>query len=188
MMGFWKKYNNFIFFGALLIVLLVPQIRFPVQVFLQRLFSFSPSSIELDDQETLDDYNWRLESVNKEVIDFNAFKGKVVVINFWATWCPPCVAEMPDFQDLFNDYGDKVVFLFVSNDPLDKVIRFATENNYNLPFYASKTIEPDLLSYSALPTTFVLSKTQKIVMRKEGAANWNGSAVRETLDELLKLD
>lgn len=186
MIEFWKKYNNYLFFGALLIILLVPQIRFPVQVFLQRMFSFSPSSIEADERVLVESYDWTLRSADGENLELNAFKGEVIIINFWATWCPPCVAEMPDFQDLYNDYGDRVKFLFVSNDPVDKVLRFVKENDYSLPFYSPRTAEPARLNYTVLPTTFILSKDQKIAMRKEGAANWNGSSVRETLDILLK--
>jgi thiol-disulfide isomerase/thioredoxin len=185
MIKFWKKYSNYFFFGALLLILLVPQIRFPVQVFLQRLFSFSPTEIAEEKREELADYNWLLESHEGDDLDFNQFKGEVIIINFWATWCPPCVAEMPDFQDLYNEYKGEVKFLFVSNDPVSKVQRFALENQYDLPFYTPKSVEPSKLNYSALPTTFIISKDQKIIMRKEGAAKWNGSAVRGTIDDLL---
>jgi thiol-disulfide isomerase/thioredoxin len=183
-MKFWKKYNNYLFFAVLLIVLLVPQIRFPVQVFLQRLLSFSPSEIAVDNRETIHDFNWTLVHVDETVLNFNELKGDIIVVNFWATWCPPCVAEMPDFQDLYNDYHDKVQFLFVSNDPLSKVKSFADINDLSLPFYMPASAEPKVLNYSTLPTTFIIDKNQQIVMRKEGAAKWNSSKVRELLDEL----
>ncbi len=186
MSAFWKKYNNYLFFGALLIILLVPQIRFPVQVFLQRLIAFSPSVIKEEKRETLNNYDYVLVNHAGEVVNLSAFQDKVILLNFWATWCPPCVAEMPALQELYNDYKEKVVFLFVSNDPLGKVTQFANNKGLDLPFYAPQSNEPSELSYSALPTTFVINKKGSIVMRKEGAASWNSSSVRKLLDELVE--
>lgn len=186
MKRWWKKYSNFIFFGGLLLILLVPQIRFPVQVFLQRLFSFSPSAISEEKRISLENFNYRLIDSEGIEINLRQNKGNVIVINFWATWCPPCVAEMPDFQNLYDDFKEDVVFLFISNDPFVKVAQFANNKGLDLPFYAPQSNEPKELSYSALPTTFVIDKKGGIVMRKEGAASWNSSSVRELLKELIQ--
>ena len=59
----------------------------------------------------LSNYNWTLRDISETDFDFNTAKGKVVVINFWATWCPPCIAEMPSLDLLYQNYknNDDVV-------------------------------------------------------------------------------
>ncbi len=64
----------------------------------------------------LSTYNRQLKDVKGHKVDFNSFKNRVVVVNFWATWCPPCIAEMPAFEKLYQDYKKDVVFLLVAND------------------------------------------------------------------------
>ncbi|MCC5923908.1 MAG: TlpA family protein disulfide reductase [Crocinitomicaceae bacterium] len=184
MKKYWKKYKNLLFYGILLTILFVPAIRFPVQVFLQNLLSFSPSSIAVEERAVLMDYDYQLLDLSGKYFNLKAFQDQVIVINYWATWCPPCVAEMPAFQKLYNDYKDDVAFFFVSNDPLDKVTAFANKKNLQLPFFQPQSNEPLDLRYTALPTTFVLSKTGEIAVRTEGAANWNSKSFRALLDVL----
>src|SRR5690554_7825322 len=105
MKKFLKKQWTNILFGVFVILLIIPQTRMPIQVFVQRLISFSPSETSEEKRETLQDYRWPLTELNAREINFSQSQGKVTVVNFWATWCPPCVAEMPSFQKLYNDYG-----------------------------------------------------------------------------------
>jgi thiol-disulfide isomerase/thioredoxin len=184
MKKYWKKYRNVLFYVILLTILFVPAVRFPVQVFLQNLLSFSPSSISKEEREVLADYDYQLMDLYGNDVNLKDFQNQVIVINFWATWCPPCVAEMPAFQKLYNDYQQEVAFFFISNDPLDKVTTFADKKNFQLPFFQPKSHEPSKLRYTALPTTFVLSKDGEIAVRTEGAANWNSKSFRALLDDL----
>ena len=82
--------------------MLLPQTRLPVMAFIQRAISFSPSQVAPEDRRTLTDYHWFLRTANNTQINFNQSENKVVLINFWATWCPPCVAEMLELQKLFD--------------------------------------------------------------------------------------
>lgn len=157
----------------------------PIQVGLQRLISFSPSEIEVEDRELLSDYKWNLTSIEDERIDFAQSKGKVVLINYWATWCPPCVAEMPDLQELYTTYSDQVDFYFVSSEKKEKLNLFLTKKDYNLPVYIQTEKSPDLLETTSLPTTFLISKKGEIIMQKIGAANWNSDSVHEIIEKLL---
>lgn len=184
MKKYWKKYKNILFYVVLLTILFVPAVRFPVQVFLQNLLSFSPSSIAVEEREVLVDYDYELMGLSGNHVNLNDFKDQVIVINFWATWCPSCVAEMPDFQKLYNDYQSDVSFFFVSTEPMDKVKAFADKKNFQLPFFQPMSQEPSKLRYTALPTTFVLSKDGEIAVRTEGAANWNSKSFRALLDDL----
>jgi thiol-disulfide isomerase/thioredoxin len=99
------------------------------------------------------------------------WKGKVVLVNFWATWCPPCRAEIPDLIALQNKYGDKLVVIGVSEDdsPVADVKRFATEQHINYPVVMET---PELAKIFrgivALPTTFVIGPDGKIEQKHVG--------------------
>ena len=158
----------------------------PTKVYFIRLISFSPSVITEDEQVNLTDYNWNLKGLNTSNIDFNDTKNKVVFVNFWATWCPPCIAEMPSVQKLYNDYKDKVTFVFVSNEKWTVINDFYLKNNYNLPTYNSLSRIPEQLKSNSIPATFIIDKKGNIVTDKKGAANWNSAKVRALLDNLIK--
>lgn len=164
----------------------------PIQVFVQRLISFSPSETSKSDREMLVDYRWQLQVLDSEdkaevlgEIDFLQSKGKVAIVNFWATWCPPCVAEMPSFQKLYDDYGDNVDFYFVSSEKAEKLKGFMTKHKYNLPVYIQTYQAPEQMQSNVLPTTYLISKKGEIVINETGSADWNSKKMRELLDRLL---
>ena len=152
---------------------------------MNRVIAFSPSKIAEDDRETLEDYNWNLLSLEGEPVNFKTSIGEVAVINIWATWCPPCIAEMPSFQKVYNKYGDRVDFYFISTEGEEKLQRFLDKNNYRLPVYRSLTMAPQKLQSRSLPTTYVISRDGKIAVNKKGSANWNDSGFKDLLDQLL---
>lgn len=179
-----KNWSNILFFGFLAL-LIIPQTRMPIQVFVQRLISFSPSQKSEENRETLKDYNWSLTELRGEEINFSQSKGRIAIVNFWATWCPPCVAEMPSFQKLYDTYGDRVDFYFVTSEKPDKVNKFMEKNGYTLPIYLQSYKAPDDLESNVLPTTYLLSKSSEIVIDETGAADWNSKKMRALLDQLL---
>lgn len=115
-------------------------------------------------------------------------KGKVVLINFWASWCPPCRAEMPSLNALYNKLknDDRFVFLFISEDEdLTKAKKFLGEKNYSLPLVTSAgTVSTEIFT-GTLPTTIVLNKEGIIVMKHEGMAGYNTTAFIDQLKSLL---
>ena len=192
MKKFLKKNWSNVLFGVVILLMIIPQTRMPIQVFVQRIISFSPSETSKSDREVLANYSWSLEVLNFEEnpeifqeINFSQSEEKVAIINFWATWCPPCVAEMPSFQKLYNDYGEKVDFYFVSSENAEKLNRFIEKHNYDLPVYIQTYQAPEQLQSNALPTTYLISKYGEIVIRETGAADWNSKKMRGLLDELL---
>tara|TARA_B100000795_G_C22596045_1_gene359334 strand:- start:184 stop:744 length:561 start_codon:yes stop_codon:yes gene_type:complete len=184
-MKYLKKYWTTILFGLFIILMIIPQTRMPIQVFLQRTISFSPSEIEKEDRTVLKDYNWKLSDLNSNNVDLSESKGKVILINFWATWCPPCVAEMPELQELYDQYKGKVDFYFVTNDNPKKINLFLNNKEYDLPVFRPLEESPNVLASKSLPTTYLISKKGEIIMRKVGAANWNSDKVHQTIDDLL---
>jgi len=185
MKAFFKKNWSNLLLAIIILLLFIPQTAMPIKVFFSRLLSFSPSEIAVEKRTTLDTYQWRLTSLDGEKISLASSEEKVVLINFWATWCPPCVAEMPSLQDLYNDYGDKVDFYFVSMEDPEKITRFMNKKGYDFPVYIPIQEVPNAIKSNSLPTTYVISKTGNIVIDKSGAADWNSKKVREVLDQLL---
>ena len=108
-------------------------------------------------------------------------------MNFWVTWCPPCIAGMPSMQELYNDYNDKIEFVFVSNESSKIINQFLETNKYDFKVYNSVSSYPEFFKVTSTPRTYLISKTGNIIIDKNGAANWNSKIVRNTIDKLLQL-
>lgn len=181
-----EQIGNAIWILALVLILFTP-VGFHVRVWVSKVMAevISADTVEDDEQITLEDYHWNLVDLEGKRIDFQSAKGKVAVVNVWATWCPPCVAEFPKFVDLYADYKDKVVFAFVANDDKEKVEAFLKKKGYQLPVYLQASNAPSALESSTIPATYIISKSGKIVVDERGAANWNSESTRSLLDELV---
>lgn len=181
MSKFFKKQYSNILFLLILGLLLYP----PTRVHFIRLISFSPSIQSEESQVKLDTYNWSLKGLNTQSMNLKEQKGKVVFVSFWATWCPPCVAEMPSIQKLYHDYKEKITFILVTNEDWNTVSQFYKSKNYDFPTFNYLNQVPKQFEHSSIPTTFILDKEGKIVVDKKGPANWNSDKIREVLDTLL---
>lgn len=179
-----SQISNLIFAAIIIILLFTPIGKF-VKVQLHKIISFSPSIENIEDRVSLSDYNWSLQDLQANKLDFENTREKVVLVNFWATWCPPCVAEMPSIQKLYDDYKDKVVFVLVSNEKPDLIQNFLNKNKYSFPIYQELSQAPSEFATTSIPATFVLDKQGAIVIDKRGAADWNATKVRELLDSLI---
>lgn len=180
-----ERLTNFILIIFLGIILFTP-VGFHMRVFVSKIISFSPTELDVEDQVALSHYNWKLNDKEGNVFDFNDTKGKVVLVNFWATWCPPCVAEMPSLQELYDDYGDKIEFLLVAHDEKEKVQEFLLKQGYDFPIYFERDTTYEMFKSENIPTTYVINSTGKIVIEKTGAADWNSKKTRSFLDKLIK--
>ena len=185
------KKNKAKFYNIMAIVaialFIIPQTRTPIQVLLHKGLSYinGSSLIDKEDQEKVANVSWELLSETNEHFDLKDANGKVVLINFWATWCPPCIAEMPSLQELYNDYNDKVIFLFVTNEDFETVNKFKLKKAFNFDVYQPLSAPPEVLTTRSIPKTFIIDKRGAIVVEESGAVNWNSETVRNQLDDLI---
>lgn len=179
-----KQWSNILFF-AFVLLLLIPQTRTPIQVFINRTFAFSPTIKEVSKRDQLKNYEWFLSDLENQVKDFSGSKAKPVFVSFWATWCPPCIAEMPSIQTFYEAYGEKIDFYLVAKDASSSVDAFLTKNKYTFPVYFEASQTPDLLDSNALPTSFLIHPNGEIMVKKTGAADWASESFFKEVDKLI---
>jgi peroxiredoxin len=111
-----------------------------------------------------------LTDVNGGTVSLSDFRGKVVILDFWATWCPPCKREIPDFITLQSEYASKgLQIVGIALDQPDKVRAFAQQNGMNYPvLLGTDQISALYGGIEGIPTTFILDKNGNIVNRFEG--------------------
>ncbi len=178
-----------IIFWVFLIMMLIPGPRKAITTGLNKAFLMlkHPSMTKEESRITLgeSDYQWNITDNKGIPVDTNSFQGEVVFLNFWATWCPPCIAELPEIQKIYDAYGDRVKFVLISNQNPSEVEEFLNDKSYSLPIYYGGENLPEKLSVSSIPTTFIIAKDGSIVSKKTGAVNWDSKSTRKIFDQLL---
>ncbi|MEX0662830.1 MAG: TlpA disulfide reductase family protein [Balneolaceae bacterium] len=104
------------------------------------------------------------------------YEGDVIFMNIWATWCPPCIAEMPSIYSLYNrfDEDDNVTFLLVSVDEeFDKAKEFMKDRDFSMPIYHFRNRAPGAYESSVVPTTYVITPDGKLAFKKEGLSKYD---------------
>jgi len=184
----FKIISDFVFY-VFIILIIIPGTRKDISSFFIKLTMRKPSISENKPIASLSsqDYLLDLRDLNGQFVNFEQFKGEVILFNVWATWCPPCRAEMPSLQKLYNDYKDKMAIVLVTDEEISVVKNFLDEHNYDLPVYFQASAYPELLHPKAFPTTFLINQKGEILIRKTGAANWNSESFRTQIDRMLNL-
>lgn len=121
-------------------------------------------------------------------IDAANLQGKVVFINFWATWCPPCIAEMPSINKLYDVYkeNEDVVFIIADVDnKYEQSVQFMEDKNLTLPVHVPAGEVPGDWLGGAIPTTVILDKTGAIAARHEGMADYSRKEVVDFIQNLI---
>ena len=142
-----------------------------------------PDELIVPEERTPVSGNMYFRSSDNQVINLQAQRGKVVFLNFWASWCPPCVAEMPNIHELYlNMQDENVIFLMVSLDQeRDKAAKFINDNQYTFPYYYPASRIPREIYSETIPTTYILDKQGRIAIREEGFADYNNQAFIQSL-------
>ncbi|MDX1629957.1 MAG: TlpA disulfide reductase family protein [Fulvivirga sp.] len=155
--------------------------------FLTFLLFFSCNSTVKEQTESVpaaEDAVIQLKSLSGTPIDLNKYKGKAIFVNLWATWCAPCIKEMPSLVQMEDQLrGEPVVFFYASNEPLSKIKQFAEKKPWDLN-YTQLDMPLESLDVYGLPTTFIIDSKGQIVFKETGMRAWNSP---ETIEEIKSL-
>ena len=134
------------------------------------------------------DMDIQLKGINVPDTNLKNLKGnKLIFLNFWGTWCPPCREEWPTIQKLYDTKKDKVDFVLIAmQDEEPKIQKFMKDNQYTVPVYiAQSPISSNVLPKS-FPTTFLLDKNGRILLKEDSSKDWNSKSVHEFIDNFTK--
>ena len=182
-----KTKRNNILFLVVIVLLILPQTRQPIQVLLHKGISLvNPVSIE-EERVVLNNYDWRLKTEQELPYNFNQSKGKIVIVNFWATWCPPCVEEIPSLNRLKEKMQGKPFDLISINYAEDRqvILDFLKEVDVDYPVlmdlnggFAKKW---NVITY---PSTFLIDTNGKIIYGVNSAIIWDEPEIIDIIKSL----
>lgn len=184
-----KKYiSNGIFIAILALVLFVPSAKALLIQGLMQVGIFNPDvpSEKNTAQPTID---LKFKDQNGKIVSLNDLKGKVVFLNFWATWCPPCLAEMPSINKLYeqNKTNEDVVFIMLDADSnFEKANGYMKRKSYHMPVYQMASGVPEQIFAGSLPTTVVFDKQGRLSFQHTGPANYNSQKFTGFIEKLRK--
>jgi thiol-disulfide isomerase/thioredoxin len=179
----WKKKKRLdkitdILFYLFIVALLLPGSRNAIIIEVKRLTAFSPNEIRAEQRQTIEEseFYWEMETLTGVSVNLIDYTGKTIFLNEWATWCPPCIAEMPSIQKLYDQLKDdeNVVFLMVTNEKKSVVEEFINKNFYTFPVLLSRSNTPEAFYSPSIPTTFLVSPEGEIVLKEVGSKKWHG--------------
>ncbi|MET1260890.1 TlpA disulfide reductase family protein [Flagellimonas sp. DF-77] len=156
------------------------------KLLLNRLFAFAPKPIEASARETIPDYDWELKDADWNFFNFNRSKGKVVFINFWASWRLPSEAELSGIQELYDRYKGQVDFYIITDETQEPVEAFMEKHEFDFPVTYLIIGGRAPLAIEEPPYSYLLDKEGNIVVRKDGIADWGSSKVYRLIDDLLQ--
>lgn len=123
-----------------------------------------------------------------KTVSLSSLRGKVIFINFWATWCQPCIQEMPSIDQLKMTFkgSNEIVFLMVDvNNSLQKSQAYMDKKHYDLQVYTPITNIPSTFLGNAIPTTVVLDKKGMMAARIEGGRDYKSPEIIQFLTGLV---
>jgi thiol-disulfide isomerase/thioredoxin len=125
---------------------------------------------------------------NGETLKLSDLKGKIVFLNFWATWCPPCQAEMPSIERLYKQFKDTdLEILAVSiGENAETVNDFLTQTPYSFPIALNPDGRLGALYARSIPSTYIINKDGTVIAAKIGAQEWDTEKIISVFTQLLK--
>jgi thiol-disulfide isomerase/thioredoxin len=181
-----KNILNALFIIILLIIVFVPDAK---AFFIKGLMEigFYRPKVEIPKENIAGLNGIQFKDAKGKLVDLGDLKGKVIFLNFWATWCPPCRAEMPSINKLYNQFkGDKnIVFIFADADgDFAKSNEFMTSRKYEMPVYKVESDIPEQIFTGSLPTTVIFDKQGRLSFKHEGVANYANQKIIDFLNKL----
>jgi len=133
------------------------------------------------------DYSWTIMDLNDRPVSFSTFKGRAVFLNIWATWCGPCVSELPSIARLARHpqlAGKPIAFVCVSTDDSSQTVsRFLQGKDWPMTFLRTEKI-PQVFYSEGIPATFLIDADGKIAAVQIGSVDWDEPKVVAFLEKL----
>lgn len=180
----WSKLSDVVF-TALLITMLIPDGRILIQRLVLQTGLFGSANLNAEGTLSKTSKHWQLTDLEGNRIELQQLKGQVVFINFWATWCPPCNAEMPGIVSLMEKTHHDVQFIFATNENPTLVQKHLLKKGWDIPVFIYTTDPGTDLSATSLPTTYIIDKKGNIVHRSEGMRDWDTQHAVDLLNQLV---
>lgn len=119
-------------------------------------------------------------------INLADLRGEVVFLNFWGSWCPPCIEEMPSIQKLYASHKNSVAFVLIAmQDSPEKFMPFLEDNRYTVPVYEASSLIPKVLIPNVFPTTYIINRQGEVVLKEIKSKDWNSYEVNQLLVDLI---
>ncbi|SFR49968.1 Thiol-disulfide isomerase or thioredoxin [Robiginitalea myxolifaciens] len=179
-----KTWLNILLIGLVLSFFVTP-IGHWGKIALMQLFAFAPDEIPAEERKLIPTYDWTLKDAEWEFFNFDRSRGRVALINFWASWRLPSLPELMTLQDLYEDYGDRVDFYIITDEEREPVELFMEEHGFTFPVTYKIIGTPSPFPEGDPPRSFLIDRDGYIVVAKEGISDWDSRSVRELLDNLL---
>ncbi len=134
------------------------------------------------------DMDIQLKGINIADTNLKDLKGnKLIFLNFWGTWCPPCREEWPTIQKLYDGKKNKVDFVLIAmQDQEADVRKFLEKYNYSVPVYIAQSPISNSVLPKVFPTTFLLDKNGRILLKEDASKDWNSKSVNDFIDNFTK--
>lgn len=143
------------------------------------------SSPRTEEQSAINASQIKLTDLEGNEVDLADFEGKTIFVNFWATWCRPCIKEMPSIAALQTQMaGKNIEFFFASDEEVEKIQKFMDSRKMNSRFVRVENSEA--IGIEALPTTFIFDSDGNLVFSEVGYRKWDEPATIEMVTKLVK--
>ncbi len=179
----------------LFIIIFIGAILFFFEHFIEAPISITDVQVEenFDQRKSAVGYlapDFSLRNLKGNYENLDSYRGQVVVLNFWATWCAPCRVEMPSFEKLYRRYrseGVAVLAVTLDKNAGPKIKSFVDEYELSFPILLDEKGEVERLYPSmTIPFTYVIDSEGRVVARVDGAKNWESNETFEAIEYLLK--
>lgn len=185
-MTFLKK--NLVYVILLAVVLVFALVK-PLREFVSDQFGMAATVDKVVAESSFadEDFDVDLKGMNVPDAKLSDYKGQIVFLNFWGTWCAPCRTEWPTIEALYKSKNQKVKFVLIAmQDKEEAVKKFLEENKYTAPVYiAQSPLTPKMLP-DVFPTTYVIGRNLQILKKEDSTLDWNSADSQAFIDSVSK--
>lgn len=181
----WFGYLSNALLVLIILILLIPSWRVKFQGWFQGWF-LSDVEFSVSTEETIPDAekDWELFNMAGELINFRDFEGKPIVLNFWATWCPSCRAELPEISALKKEVSSEIQFIAVTEENIDLIHDSGLAEDFDF-LYCTQDF-PAYFKISSYPTLLIIDSHMNLINRTVGAGSVNNEKNKAFLNALLQ--